>query len=127
MPKPKYKFYPQKQKVSEIIRASYAPEKEWHQDPKGYFLIRVNGVRKQIEVGFSNNKHVITKKVIGKYARELYYTIARKKLLSRFEHATYLGKELYKAELALKYGLLYRQDFPLQFPLKAKVKLEKES
>ncbi len=127
MHKPKYRFYKQKEKIKEIIKASYNPEREWCQDPKGYFLLRINPLRKLIEVGFVSNKHLILKKISGKNARELYYTIARKKLCTRFEHAAYLGKELYKAELALKYGLSYRQDFPLFFPLKAKVKLEEES
>ncbi|MBI2666581.1 DUF4346 domain-containing protein [Candidatus Woesearchaeota archaeon] len=127
MPKPKYRFYKQKERIVQVIRATYNSEKEWTQDPKGYFLIRIDSKKKYIEVGFSNNQHIITKKFTCKYAVELYHTLARKKIITRFEHAAYLGKELYKAELALKYGLLYRQDFPLQIPLKVKVKLEKES
>ncbi len=39
------------------------------------------------------------------------------------EHAAYLGKELYKAELALQYGKKYRQDLPLEFPKLAKAVL----
>ena len=55
-------------------------------------------------------------------------TIIRRKLLTRLEHAAYLGKELYKAELALKYGQRYRQEFPLEFPeVKATVKLKNDS
>jgi dihydropteroate synthase len=34
-------------------------------------------------------------------------------LISRMEHATYLGSELEKAEIALKLGKNYVQDFPI--------------
>jgi len=123
----KYKWAKQKEEIKEIVEASYDPIKEWNQDKKGYFLIRVNHEKKQIEVGFVSNKHVITKELIGHYAIELYHTITKKKLLTRLEHAAYLGKELYKAELALKYGKRYVQEFPLKFNDKVKVKLEQDS
>lgn len=124
----KYTFVKQTERINEVIRASYDPLKEWHPDPKGYFLIRLNPPQKQIEVAFVTNKHVITKKIVGKSASELYMTIIRRKLLTRLEHAAYLGKELYKAELALKYGKRYRQEFPLEFPeVKVVVPLAKES
>ncbi|HEX2172228.1 MAG TPA: DUF4346 domain-containing protein, partial [Dehalococcoidia bacterium] len=34
-------------------------------------------------------------------------------LVSRMQHAAYLGRELAKAETALKYGMKYVQDDPL--------------
>ena len=123
----KYKWAKQKEEIREVIEAGYDPIREWQQDKKGYFLIRVNPEKKQIEVGFVSNKHIITKEIIGHYAIELYHTIVRKKLLTRLEHAAYLGKELYKAELALKYGKRYVQEFPLKFKDKEKIKLEHNS
>ena len=124
MLKPKYKFFKQTEKITEVIKASHDPYKEWCPDPKGYFLIRVNEKKKRIEAGFCTYKHVITKMVHGANAIDLYNTIIRRKLISLLEHAAYLGKELYKAELALKYGKRYRQEFPLEFSDKAKIKLK---
>ena len=126
--KKKYTFYPQKSKIQKVIKSSYHEEKEWQPDPKGYYLIRIKPEQKLIEVGLANYKHEITTKITGRYAVEIYHTLARKKLLSRFEHAAYIGKELYKAELALRYGLRYHQELPLYLVgLKEKVRLEKNS
>lgn len=122
MTKPKYKFFKQIEKITETIKASHDPFKEWRQDPRGYFLIRVNEKKKRIEAGFCTYKHVITKMIHGTNATDIYNTIVRRKLVTRLEHAGYLGKELYKAELALKYGKRYKQEFPLDFPDKVMVK-----
>ena len=67
---------------------------------------------------------MITKTISGKNAIDIYNTIIRKRLLTRLEHAAYLGKELYKAELALKYGKKYKQEFPLKFAGKVAVKVK---
>ncbi len=128
MTTPKYKFFKQSTKIEETIKSSYDELKEWHPDPKGYFLIRINPPKKRIEVGFVTYKHIIIKAIYGTYAIEIYNTIIKHNLITRLEHAAYLGKELYKAELALKYNKEYRQEFPLEFPeIKAKIKLKKES
>ncbi len=124
MSKPKYHFFKQAEKIKETIRASHDPYKEWHSDPKGYFLIRVNEKKKRLEAGFCNYKHIITKMIYGNNAINIYNTIVRRKLATRLEHAAYLGKELYKAELALKYGKRYRQEFPLKFKEKVMVEVK---
>lgn len=124
MVKSKYKFYKQTKAIKEIIKAKHDPIKEWRPDPKGYFLIRVNDQKKRIEAGFCTYKHIITKIIYGTNAIEIYNTIINKKLITRLEHAAYLGKELYKAELALKYGKRYRQEFSLEFSDKVKVVLK---
>lgn len=124
MPQPKYTFFKQTEKIKETIKASHDPYKEWHPDPKGYFLIRVNEKKKRLEAGFCNYKHIITKMIYGNNAIDVYSTIIKKKFISRLEHAAYLGKELYKAELALKYGKRYRQEFPLKFEEKVAVEVK---
>ena len=114
--------------IKNIIKASHDPLKEWHPDPLGYFLIRINKSKKRIEAGFVTYKHIITKQIYGSNAVELYHTIVREKMISRLEHAAYLGKELYKVELCLRYGKEYRQEFPLHFPeVKEVVKLKIKS
>ena len=46
-------------------------------------------------------------------AQAIYEEILRRDLISRIEHAAYLGMELQKAEYALKLKKQYIQDFPL--------------
>lgn len=46
-------------------------------------------------------------------AKRLYEEIINRKLVSRLEHAAYLGAELQKAEIALRTGKGYVQDFEL--------------
>lgn len=46
-------------------------------------------------------------------ARAIYEEILRRNLISRMEHAAYLGMELEKAEIALKLNKKYVQDFPI--------------
>ena len=127
MAKSPYKFYRQTEQIEEVIKAKHDSLKDWVADPRGYFLIRINPLKKIIEVGFATYDHVIRKAVQGTHAIEIYNTIIERKLLTRLEHAAYLGKELYKAEMALRYGLRYQQDFPLALPLKEKEKLKKVS
>jgi dihydropteroate synthase len=53
-------------------------------------------------------KNKITLKVNGKKPIDIYQTIINKeKLPIRKDHATYLGRELQKVYLALKYNLEY--------------------
>jgi tetrahydromethanopterin S-methyltransferase subunit A len=117
-----YKWVKQKVDLKKKIKATHDSLKEWHPDPKGYFLIRING--KRIEAGYVTNKHVISKMVYGKNAIELYNTIVREKLITRLKHAAYLGKELYKAEICLRYGLKYVQEAPLKIKKTEEVKFK---
>ncbi len=50
---------------------------------------------------------------VGKTARRLYQKIAADCPALETEHALYLGTELQKAELSLKFGLNYQQDKPI--------------
>lgn len=49
----------------------------------------------------------------GKTAKSVYDEILKRGLISRMEHATYIGSELEKAEIAAKLKKVYIQDFPL--------------
>ena len=51
--------------------------------------------------------------IYGTTARAIYEEILRRDLISRMEHASYLGMELEKAEIALKLNKKYIQDFPI--------------
>lgn len=91
-------------------------------DKKGFFIILVDHNKKKIIIEHYNyvkdNKLIKTGKINqvleGTKAEELYKEIIKRGLLSRLDHASYLGKELQKAEQALKHGLEYTQDEELK-------------
>ena len=104
--------------VKEII-AEYDDAKEFVIDNEGYFLIRLDRENKNIEVAFCKERNTISSKVIGKKPIEIYQTILNKeKLPIRKDHAAYLGRELQKAYIALKYDLDYVQDEELDLDKK---------
>ncbi len=104
-------------------------------DPNGYFIIKVDLVENKIilehflnninDDGFaldpetnepikcnSQNKRVINEVFIGISAKQLGILITeeRNDLITRFDHALYLGRELQKAEECLYKKLPYIQD-----------------
>jgi len=100
----------------DVIEAKEGP---WNQDPKGFFLIKPDYKDGTLHVGYCTNDNVLKYEITGKRAQEVYHTIAKMGLVSLFEHAAYLGKELKKVELAIKYNLRYVQDEDLDFSKKA--------
>jgi dihydropteroate synthase len=103
----------------EIIRAEYDDRKDWVQDPKGYFTIKPFHKAGKIACRFYTNDHKRRYLIYGERARDIYNTIVRMGLVSRFEHAAYLGKELMKAEIALRNRLHFNQDEDLDITKKA--------
>jgi dihydropteroate synthase-like protein len=84
-------------------------------DPKGCFKIMINRENETlIALHFSINRRdkpdVIVK---GKSAEEVYAKIIELGLVTKLDHAAYLGSELEKAEIALRTGKDYIQDSPL--------------
>jgi dihydropteroate synthase-like protein len=84
----------------------------WNLDPKGCFRIAIGSV----EGTGQDDKKICAqhspsgRRIIGTSAQEILDTILRLDLVSRLEHASYLGKELAKAELALRLDRSYEQD-----------------
>jgi dihydropteroate synthase len=105
-----FKKTPEVKEDAEIVHGRYHPIKDWVMDEKGYLLIRVNRKEKRIEAGLCKAGNLIEKAFYGATPQDIYFEIASKNLLSRPEHYAYLGKELEKAYLALKYDLQYVQD-----------------
>lgn len=97
-----------------IIRASYNTYKEWKADPKGYFTIKPFPEEGLIKVRFHTYQHQVLIIIEGETAEEIYNTILREDLVTSLFHAAYLGSELQKAELAMRYNLTYVQDDPLE-------------
>jgi dihydropteroate synthase-like protein len=71
-------------------------------DPKGNFRIGIEG-EKIIAV-------IHGKAISGKRWQDVLNTIIASGDVSLLDHAGYLGKELYKAELAIRYGRSFEQD-----------------
>ncbi len=79
-------------------------------DPAGYFVIDLLPDRKLLRAEHYTNDHRLTSVLEGTSARDLYLSAVRKELLSRLDHAAYLGRELGRAEDALRRGERFTQD-----------------
>ncbi len=85
------------------------PSKGWRVDPAGPIRIRT------VPDSISGNGGLIVAEhekssVVGRNAREVMDTLLELKLVSRLDHAAYLGRELERAELALQFNRSYAQD-----------------
>jgi tetrahydromethanopterin S-methyltransferase subunit A len=79
-------------------------------DPKGYFVIFPHRERRSILVEHYNNDGTLAHVFTGERADDVYAAVIAHELVSRLEHAAYLGKELARAEQALQTGEPYIQD-----------------
>jgi dihydropteroate synthase-like protein len=82
-------------------------------DNLGWYKIVLDRLKEDIVAIHFNENEDPDIVVRGKNAREIYKTLIRKGVIGNLDHAAYLGKELYKAEIALILGRSYRQDEPL--------------
>ena len=84
-------------------------------DPKGVFRITVDrNTETIVALHFATAEAEKPSNIIkGKTAEALYAKIVEAGLVERRDHAAYLGSELAKAEIALKTGKQYTQDFSL--------------
>lgn len=79
-------------------------------DPAGYFVIDVSADKNIIRLEHHTPDHRVTAALIGRSARDLYLAAIRRGLVSRLDHAAYLGYELGRAERALTLNTRYVQD-----------------
>jgi dihydropteroate synthase-like protein len=84
-------------------------------DPQGMFHIVLDrNTETIVALHFTTDEAEKPKSVVkGKTAEAVYAKIVEMGLVTRFDHAAYLGGELAKAEVALKTGKDYVQDNPL--------------
>jgi len=100
----------------EEIRGKYIAQRDWRQDPKGYFLIRINREEGLLEVGFCPELNKMAFVFRGKRPEDIYHEVAKRDLIAKTDHYSYLGLELEKAFLALQFNLSYEQDEDLILP-----------
>jgi tetrahydromethanopterin S-methyltransferase subunit A len=79
-------------------------------DKAGYFVILPLPNRQTISVEHYGYDNTLLHTLEGKDARSLYKSIVARGWVSELSHAAYLGTELAKAELSLRYGFPYQQD-----------------
>ena len=101
--------------------AAFAPESEvkpicgylpahMTPDPAGYFVVYADHLRRGICLEHYRNDGVLDTVITGATAAELYIPTIERGLVSRLDHAAYLGRELARAEAALSSGENYLQD-----------------
>lgn len=79
-------------------------------DPAGYFVIYVDHENSLIFMEHYSKSGVLDLTIEGRTAAELYTPAVDRGLVSRLDHAAYLGKELERAETALLTNTDYVQD-----------------
>ncbi|MBN1275546.1 DUF4346 domain-containing protein [Candidatus Woesearchaeota archaeon] len=90
----------------------------WDQDPESYLTIMPYPRKGKIMVRAYSPQHEQRYLIDGDHPRQIYYKIIKMGLITKLEHAAYLGKELQKAYVALKHGLHFNQDDELDFDKK---------
>ncbi len=79
-------------------------------DQAGYFVIIPLADKALISVEHYAYDNTLLRIIEGTNARTLYTTMITNGWITELRHAAYLGQELTKAELSLKYGFKYIQD-----------------
>lgn len=77
-------------------------------DPAGYFVIDVSEGCLRLRHYHAAGHQTLT--LVGRTARALYLEAIARALVSRLDHAAYLGRELARAEAALSLGVPFVQD-----------------
>jgi tetrahydromethanopterin S-methyltransferase subunit A len=77
-------------------------------DKAGRFRIRLE--EQSIAVDHLSGKDRLLRVIEGKTARDVCLAIIRNGWVSKLDHAAYLGRELARAELALRSGRVFTQD-----------------
>ena len=89
--------------------AGYAPTR-MVPDPAGYVVVYADRARQRLSLEHYRTDGVLDAVVEGRTAVEVYTPAIEGGLLSRLDHAAYLGRELTRAEQALTSGQPYVQD-----------------
>ena len=79
-------------------------------DAAGYFVLYVDRIRGMLSLEHYRTDGMLDAVIEGREAAELYISAIDQHLVSRLDHAAYLGRELARAEHALRTDTLYVQD-----------------
>jgi tetrahydromethanopterin S-methyltransferase subunit A len=95
----------------ERVIAARGISPEFDPDKAGRYGISASGGK--ITVEHRNAKNEVLRVVEGSSARDLCLTLIRNGWVSKLDHAAYLGRELTRAEIAMRDGEPYSQDADL--------------
>lgn len=79
-------------------------------DPAGWFVVHLDRRRGRILLEHYRNDGTLTAVIEGAQAAECWFPAIERGLVSRLDHAAYLGRELTRAEAAIRGGTKYVQD-----------------
>ncbi len=79
-------------------------------DPAGYLIVHADAARRLLVIEHYRNDGLLTTIIEAASATDAYTSVLGAGLVSRLDHAAYLGRELARAEHALHAGTSYRQD-----------------
>ncbi len=71
-------------------------------DKRSYLLVKIDYAKGELAVGRCTPGHVLTHEFRGKGAKSLCKAVVASGLMTRLDHAAYLGRELQRAEICLK-------------------------
>ncbi|WP_437723539.1 DUF4346 domain-containing protein [Sorangium sp. So ce861] len=97
-------------RASAVERVTTTEPRRLVPDPAGYFVVYPDARRGVLSVEHFANAGVLTCVLEGKTPAALYSAIIGRGLITRLDHAAYLGRELARAEHALETGEPYVQD-----------------
>lgn len=86
------------------------PSKKLVLDPAGFFIIYPKSNKREILVEHYSNDGILTHVMEGSTASEICNTITELGLVSRLDHAAYLGRELERCRLSIEFGFEFVQD-----------------
>jgi tetrahydromethanopterin S-methyltransferase subunit A len=95
---------------SEPIVVPGLPFRLKEHDPAGFFVILVDRPAGRLLVEHYTSEGSLGHRIAGPDAESLCGALIEWGLLTRLDHAAYMGRELARAESALRQGLPYRQD-----------------
>ena len=91
-----------------VQRAAHAPRTV--ADPAGYLVVHADAARKLLIIEHYRNDGLLTAIIEAATPADGYTSVLAARLVTRLDHAAYLGRELARAEQALRDGTAYRQD-----------------
>ncbi len=101
---------PPKVRQAKVVEAGPTRNRDWVHDPEGFFLVLVDREAGLLVCEHYTKDGTLNEVIRGTKAGDISNTAIKRGLLSRLDHAAYLGRELAKAEIALALDLTYAQD-----------------
>ncbi len=105
---------------TKIVEADYNPDSGWTADEKNdenWFIIGIERGKDRLfaehYIGYGENMKKCCR-IVGKTTESVLGTIVRLGKVTALYHAGYLGKELQKAEIAMKKGIKYNQELEFE-------------